>query len=126
MAKAKKNNTEQKLIDNIIQGIEDMKGTDIVLMNLDGISNSICSHYVICTGNSSTQVESIADSVIEEVRKKSKMKPWHVEGYENKQWILIDYIDVVVHVFQPEIRDFYAIEELWGDAQVTYPKTVTT
>ncbi|MBW7936205.1 MAG: ribosome silencing factor, partial [Flavobacteriales bacterium] len=98
------------------------KGSDIIVMDLESIPNSICSYFVICTGNSSTQVESIADSVIEEVRKQCKTKPWHMEGYENKQWILIDYIDIVVHIFQPDIREFYAIEDLWADAQISKPK----
>jgi ribosome-associated protein len=61
-------------------------------------------------------VEAIADSIEDEVRKGMNIKPWHVEGYENKEWILMDYIDTVVHVFQPEIREFYAIEDLWADA----------
>ena len=116
MAKNKKNKEESKLLDYIIKGIEEKKGTDIVIMDLEAIPNSICGHFIVCTGNSSTQVEAIADSIEDEVRKGMNMKPWHVEGYENKEWILMDYIDTVVHVFQPEIREFYAIEDLWADA----------
>lgn len=119
MTKKKKNQEESKLLDAIIHGIEEKKGTDIVILNLENIPNSICSHFVICTGSSSTQVEALADSITEEVQKALKIKPWHVEGYENKQWILIDYIDVVVHVFQPDVREFYGIEELWADAVLT-------
>ncbi len=119
MAKKKKNQEETKLLDAIIHGIEEKKGTDIVILDLDAIPNSICSKFVICTGTSSTQVEALADSITEEVQKALSIKPWHVEGYENKQWILIDYIDIVVHVFQPEIREYYGIEELWADAALT-------
>jgi len=125
MAKKKKNQEETKLLDAIIHGIEEKKGTDIVILDLDNIPNSICSHFVICTGTSSTQVEALADSVTEEVQKALKIKPWHVEGYENKQWILIDYIDVVVHVFQPDVREFYAIEDLWADAVLTRVEPLT-
>lgn len=116
MAKNKKNKEESKLLDYIIKGIEEKKGTDIVIMDLEAIPNSICGHFIVCTGNSSTQVEAIADSIEDEVRKGLNIKPWHLEGYENKEWILMDYIDTVVHVFQPEIREFYAIEDLWADA----------
>ncbi|MCX7743908.1 MAG: ribosome silencing factor [Flavobacteriales bacterium] len=119
MTKKKKNQEESKLLDAIIHGIEEKKGTDIVILDLENIPNSICSYFVICTGSSSTQVEALADSITEEVHKALKIKPWHVEGYENKQWILIDYIDVVVHVFQPDVREFYGIEELWADAALT-------
>jgi ribosome-associated protein len=125
MAKKKKIQKETKLLDAIIHGIEEKKGTDIVILDLDNIPNSICSHFVICTGTSSTQVEAVADSVTEEVQKALKIKPWHVEGYENKQWILIDYIDVVVHVFQPDVREFYAIEDLWADAVLTRVEPLT-
>lgn len=125
MAKKKKNQEETKLLDAIIHGIEEKKGTDIVILDLDNIPNSICSHFVICSGTSSTQVEAVADSVMEEVQKALKIKPWHTEGYENKQWILIDYIDAVVHVFQPDVREFYAIEDLWADAVLTRVEPVT-
>jgi ribosome-associated protein len=125
MAKKKKNQEETKLLDAIIHGIEEKKGPDIGILDLDNIPNSICSHFVICTGTSSTQVEAVADSVTEEVQKALKIKPWHVEGYENKQWILIDYIDVVVHVFQPDVREFYAIEDLWADAVLTRVEPLT-
>jgi len=119
MAKKKKIQKETKLLDAIIHGIEEKKGTDIVILDLENIPNAICSYFVICTGNSSTQVEALADSIEEEVQKTLKIKPWHVEGYENKQWILLDYMDVVVHVFQPDVREFYALQELWADAVFT-------
>jgi ribosome-associated protein len=109
-------NFDSTLLQHIIKGIEEKKGLDIVALDLSGIPGAICKSFVLCNGNSGTQVEAIADSVIDEVRKGIGEKPWHVEGYTNKEWILIDFVDVVVHVFQPDIRDFYGLEELWADA----------
>lgn len=115
----KKKKTENKLLKSIIKGIEEKKGFDIVSLDLSQIPSAICKEFVVCSGSSSTQVEAIADSVLEEVWKTSKEKPWHKEGFENKEWILIDFVDTVVHIFQPEIREFYGLEDLWADARVT-------
>lgn len=104
---------------DIIKGIEDVKGFDIIEMNLTKLNNSIVDKFIICSGNSSTQVDAIADTIIEEVRKNHGIKPWRKEGFLNKEWILIDFVDIVVHVFQPHIREFYNIEELWADGKIT-------
>lgn len=116
----KKKSTENVLQKSIIKGIEEKKGFNIVSLDLSNIPSAVCKEFIICCGNSTTQVEAIADSVLDEVLKNTKEKPWHKEGFENKEWILIDYVDVVVHIFQPEVREFYGIEDLWADAKVTH------
>lgn len=93
------------------------KAKHIVLLNMKGIDHAFCEYFVICEGDSRTQVEAIADSIEEIVRKTIKEKPWSTEGYDNAEWILLDYGTVVAHVFQPQQRDFYRIEELWADAK---------
>ncbi|PZW39720.1 ribosome-associated protein [Mesonia algae] len=112
------NNTDQ-LLTQIIKGIEDVKGNDIQILDLRKIENTVCDYFVICNGNSNTQVNAIVNSVQKGVSKSLKDKPWHVEGTENAEWVLIDYVNVVVHVFQKHIREFYDIEGLWGDAKTT-------
>ena len=82
--------------------------------------SSITDFFVICSGSSDTQIDAIAGSVDEEVSKKHKESPWHKEGIQNKEWILLDYVDVVVHVFKKDRREFYDIESLWGDADISY------
>ncbi len=114
----KKKKPSSKLINSIIKGLEEKKGFDIKSMDLTHIPNAVTGVFIICSGNSTTQVEGLADSVLDEVYKGAKEKPWHTEGFENKEWILIDFVDVVVHIFLPEIREFYGIEELWADAKV--------
>jgi ribosome-associated protein len=110
--------TAEELSKLIVKGMEEKKASDIVVMDLRGIKNSFTDFFVICSGNSDTQLEAISDS-IEELTVKLKEKPWRSEGKDNKQWILIDYINVVAHVFLKEKRDFYGLEELWGDAKIT-------
>jgi len=116
MAKSTKKTAD--ITPEIIKGIEDVKGFDIIEMNLSKLDNAVVDKFIICSGNSSTQVDAIADTIIEEVRKKHNIKPWRKEGFLNKEWILIDFVDIVVHVFQPHIREFYNIEELWADAKM--------
>lgn len=113
-----KKNTDQ-LITEIIKGIEDVKGEHITLLDLREIDNTVCDYFIICDGNSNTQVSAIAGSIQKNVGKKLQEKPWHVEGESNAEWILMDYVDVVVHVFQKPVREFYDIEGLWGDAKIT-------
>lgn len=109
--------SSNELISNIIAGIEKVKGTDITLMDLRGIENSVCDYFILCNGSSNTQVNAIAGSVQRVVSQADgHIKPWHVEGESNAEWILIDYVDVVVHIFQKRIREHYDIEGLWGDA----------
>jgi ribosome-associated protein len=111
------------LISVIIQGIEEVKGENIQLLDLREIENTVCDYFIICTGNSNTQVKAISGSVQKLVSKQIKDKPWHIEGENNAEWILMDYVHVAVHVFQKQIRDFYDLESLWGDAQITEIKT---
>ncbi|CEN54320.1 ribosome silencing factor [Capnocytophaga canis] len=110
--------TSNQLISNIIEGIEKVKGTDITIMDLREIENSVCDYFVLCNGSSNTQVSAISGAVQRVVSQaEGHVKPWHVEGGMNAEWILIDYVDVVVHIFQKRIREHYDIEGLWGDAK---------
>ncbi len=106
-----------QIITQVIRGIEEVKGQDIEILDLREIENMVCDYFIICSGTSNTQVNAIVNSVQKSVSKELKEKPWHVEGTENAEWVLIDYVHVVVHVFQKHIREFYDIEGLWGDAQ---------
>jgi ribosome-associated protein len=115
----KKEKYEPDLKRVILEAISDKKGEDILVIDFKKINNSICDYFIICQGNSVRQVESIADSIEEKVRKTLGIKPTHSEGFENSQWILLDYFDIVVHVFQPETRNFYQLEALWADADLT-------
>ncbi|MBC8753601.1 ribosome silencing factor [Kordia sp. YSTF-M3] len=108
-----------QLITGIIKGIEEVKGNDITILDLREIENTVCDYFIICNGTSNTQVNAIVGSVQKMVSKELKDKPWHIEGAENAEWVLMDYVNVVVHVFQKHIREFYDIEGLWGDAKVT-------
>ncbi|WP_130735534.1 ribosome silencing factor [Flavobacterium sp. J27] len=114
-----KNNSNDDLVVNIIKGIEDVKGADIDVLDLREIDNTVCDYFIICNGNSNTQVVAIANSIQKVVSKELKEKPWHVEGLENGEWVLMDFVNVVVHVFQTHIREYYNIESLWGDAKIT-------
>ncbi|WP_108424189.1 ribosome silencing factor [Flagellimonas amoyensis] len=108
-----------ELIALILHGIEDVKGVDINLLDLREIENTVCDYFIICNGTSNTHVNAIVSSIQKTVSKAIQDKPWHVEGSDNAEWILMDYVNVVVHVFQKHIREFYDIEGLWGDAKVT-------
>ena len=107
------------LIDTIVSAIEDKKGKDIVSLDLTGVDGSICSHFVVCNADSTTQVAAIADGIEEKVFETLGERVWRVEGQQNAVWIAMDYVDVVVHIFQTELRRFYKLEELWSDAPVT-------
>ncbi|QAA80301.1 ribosome silencing factor [Aequorivita sp. H23M31] len=120
----KKQAETDQLITQIILGIEDVKGVDIEILDLRDIENTVCDYFIICNGTSNTHVNAIVNSIQKSVGKSLKEKPWHVEGSENAEWILIDYIDVVVHVFQKHIREFYDIEGLWGDAKSVKIETI--
>ena len=113
----KKQTETDQLITQIIRGIEDVKGKDIEILDLREIENTVCDYFIICNGTSNTQVNAIVNSIQKSVSKSLKEKPWHVEGSDNAEWILMDYVHVVVHVFQKHIREFYDIEGLWGDAK---------
>jgi ribosome-associated protein len=109
----------QLLIDAAVEGILDIKGKNIAVLDLTKIHNRVCDYYIITQADSSTQVNAIADSVREMVKKTIGERPYHSEGFQNSEWILIDYVNVVVHVFQSHIREFYNLEALWADAEVT-------
>lgn len=113
----KKHAGTDQLITQIIRGIEEVKGQDIEILDLRDIENTVCDYFIICNGTSNTQVNAIVNSVQKSVSKALKEKPWHVEGSDNSEWVLMDYVHVVVHVFQKHIREFYDIEGLWGDAK---------
>jgi len=109
----------EKLAEAAVNGILDKKGKNVSILNLTEIQNRVCDIFIICQADSNTQVNAIADSVIEKVREDAGEKPYRSEGFQNSEWILIDYVNVVVHVFQSQIRDFYNLEGLWADAQET-------
>ncbi|MEJ1237817.1 ribosome silencing factor [Chryseolinea sp. T2] len=118
MAKKRKGASAEKLSDAIVKGMQEKKATDIVVMDLRKIKNSVADFFVICSGNSDKQLDAISDSIDAEVFKALKENPWHTEGKNNKEWMLLDYIDVVAHVFRKDKREFYALERLWGDADI--------
>jgi len=107
------------LITEIIKGIEEVKGENITILDLRDLENTVCDYFIICDGNSNTQVSAISGSIQKIVGKNAQEKPWHVEGEGISEWVLVDYVNVVVHIFQKQIREFYALEELWGDAKIT-------
>ena len=117
MSKPKSN--EDALISNIVLGIDNVKGIDVSLLDLRDIENTVCSYFVVCTGSSNTHVNAIVSAIKKTVSKELREKPFHTEGNDNAEWVLIDYVNVVVHVFQKQTRDYYNIEELWGDAKTT-------
>ena len=108
----------------IVEGMQENKAKEIVSLNLKDIDTAVCDYFIICHGTSNTHVSSIADSVIDETLKTLKDKPFNREGMENGEWVLLDYGNVVVHIFQKETRDFYNIEKLWGDANIDYIKEI--
>lgn len=113
----KKITDSTRLTEAIIEGLRKKKGNSIVSLNLSKLPNAISNYFIICHGTSRTQVESLAESVLEETINQVGDKPWHKEGFENAEWILLDYVDVVVHIFQEEKRAFYKLEKLWADAE---------
>ena len=108
-----------ELIALIIQGVDEVKGQNINLLDLREIENTACDYFIICNGTSNTHVNAIVGSIQKTVSKAIQDKPWHVEGEDNAEWVLMDYVNVVVHVFQKQVREFYDIEGLWGDAKFT-------
>lgn len=122
---SKKNINPDTLITTIIKGIEDVKGEEIHLLDFRDIENTVCDYFILCSGNSNTQVKALSASIQKIVGKEAQEKAWHVEGENVAEWILIDYVNVVVHVFQKHIREYYDIESLWGDAKITKITSVT-
>tara|TARA_R100001369_G_scaffold92883_1_gene140846 strand:+ start:611 stop:988 length:378 start_codon:yes stop_codon:yes gene_type:complete len=115
----KRKSSADELIALILSGIEEVKGHDINLLDLRDIENTVCDYFIICNGTSNTHVNAIVGSIQKTVSKAIQDKPWHIEGSDNAEWVLMDYVNVVVHVFQKQVREYYDIEGLWGDAKVT-------
>lgn len=120
MAKNKKSSLSAKLSEVIIYGLQEKKGNEIVRLDLRNINGSVSDYFVICHADSSTQIHALAKSVEDEVYKALKQEVWHKEGFEQGEWILLDFVDVVVHIFKTEKRTHFGIEELWGDAETEY------
>ena len=121
MQKAQETSIDAKeLSEAVTAGMLEKKAIDVVVMDLRGIKHAVSDYFVICSGSSDTQIDAIADSIEDEVRKRVGQKPWKREGRDNKEWILIDFVDVVAHVFHPEKRKFFGLEELWGDAEIEH------
>lgn len=108
----------EKLSQVVVKGMQEKKASEIVVMDLRKVKNAIADFFVVCSGNSDTQLDAIAESVDETVYKELSQNPWHQEGKNNKEWLLLDYVDVVAHIFKKDKRDFYALEDLWGDAEI--------
>ena len=108
------------LVKIIIESIKQHKGKEVVSLDLRKIETAVCDFFIICHGTSNTHIASIAENVRKEISKQMKEKPWHTEGEANKEWVLMDYFNVVVHIFNKEKRDFYKLENLWADANIKY------
>jgi ribosome-associated protein len=109
----------EKLSSTIVKGMQEKKAIDIVLLDLRKVKNAVADFFVICSGSSDKQIDAIADSIDEQVHKSLNENPWHVEGKNNKEWMILDYTNVVAHIFRKDRRNFYALEKLWGDAEIT-------
>jgi len=113
---------EDLLVNSIIKGIEEVKGHEVVLMDLQSITQSISDYFIICSGDSPIQVRAIVDSIEKTVKETTNELPWKIEGMQNRQWVIMDYFDIVVHVFHKDWRSFYRLEDLWGDAEIKHYK----
>jgi len=118
-AKAKKIDPTKLFLDSVVKGIEEKKGQNIQIFDLRNTGHAVSDFFIICNADSGTQVDAIAYSVEHEVKVATGESPWKSEGFENREWILIDYVNIVVHVFQTPVREFYRLERLWADAQIT-------
>ncbi len=106
------------LSDIVVKGMQEKKASNITVMDLRNVKNAVADFFVICSGNSDTQIDAIAESIDKEVNEHLEQNPWHREGAQNKEWLLLDYVDVVAHIFKPEKRKFFGLENLWGDATI--------
>ncbi|RWY52254.1 ribosome silencing factor [Mucilaginibacter gilvus] len=118
MVKSKVINESTYISELAIHGMQEKKGNELVRLDLRNIKSSVADYFVICHADSATQVKAIAHSVEEEIYKAIQQDPWRKEGLEYGEWILLDYIDVVVHIFRTDKREFYGVEDLWGDAEI--------
>jgi ribosome-associated protein len=119
MAKKKTNIDSTKLSQLVLKGMQEKKAENIAIIDLKNIKNAVADYFVVCSGTSDNHADAISNSVEEEVFKSIGQWPWQAEGRSNKEWILLDYVDVVVHILLKEKREFYGIEDLWGDAAIT-------
>lgn len=110
----------QTLSQLVVKALQDKKGEDIVILDLRGIAQAVADFFVIATGSSDTHLQALMDSVEKTVAQEAGQSPWHIEGRERKLWVLMDYVDVVVHLFQRQTREYYVLEELWADAPTTF------
>lgn len=108
-----------KLLATIVEAAQNRKAKNIISLDLQQLDGAICSHFVICNADSTTQVGAIADAIEEDVFNALGQKVWRVDGKMNSLWVAMDYTDIIVHIFQTEMRDFYKLEELWADAPCT-------
>jgi len=118
--KLKKEISSQELSQLVVKGMQERKATNIVVMDLRKVKNAFTDFFVVCSGNSDTQIDAISESVDKEVWEATRNHPKSMEGKANREWILVDYYDVIVHIFKKDKREFYKLEELWGDAEFTY------
>ena len=123
MPRQRKKSPKEILTEAIVDAMLEKKAKNPVIMDFTKLNSSICDAFILCHGNSRTQVEAIADSIIYGVKTKTGLNPWHKEGLENSEWILIDYSDIVVHIFQDSKRIFYNLEQLWADAEISEVNT---
>lgn len=119
MGKTKEVKESQIVLDVAIKGLQDLKAENIVCIDLSKIENAVCDYFLIGTGTSNTHVNALAEAIKKEVKTILKENPWHSEGFGNAEWIILDYVNTVVHIFQAEARNFYNLEELWADAKIT-------
>ena len=119
MAKIIEEIDSKVLSEVIVEGMKDNKANNIVVIDLREVENAVTDFFIICNGDSATQVEGIANSIVRLTRKELKEKPWHQEGKGNSEWILLDYVNVVAHIFHKELRDYYELESLWADGKRT-------
>lgn len=108
------------LLDAVVQGMQEKKAKNITILNLTKLENRVSDYFVLCDADSNTHVQSIADAMVDVVTKKTGEKPYHSEGFQNAEWILVDYINIVAHVLLRDTRDYYNLEALWADAEITH------
>lgn len=123
--KQKKKAASDKVIECIVKGIQEKKGKEILSIDLSKLDNAVCRYFIICHGDSNTQVNAIAQSIEKMMQENLHEKAWHSQGYENAQWILLDYFDYMVHIFQKDTREFYNLESLWADGQIEHFNEIT-
>lgn len=120
MAKKTKQTIEEQIVNRIVEGIQEKKGKNIVVVDMQKLKESPCSYFVICEGDSNVHVNAVAMSIKDYVQNKTKIKPFAADGFENCEWIAMDYGHIIVHVFQRTTREYYDLEHLWADAQLQH------